>query len=267
MSYSRRFIWPLAALTLAAMLLAPAWSARAARPATAAHATVHVSIQGFAFSPHTLTVAPGTTVVWTNKDSAAHTVTSDSNAWTDSGSIAQGKSFTLTLTKPGAYPYHCAFHSFMTATLVVAAHGASGMSGQGGMSAMGPRGTATLTAYTGYYDGHTLMYIATDTSSKAEAAHDHINYAPALGAARGSASKIYLITNGAFAGRGPVFGTKPGESDYTPLWQEVRVTWKNPAAASALGSDTQINDLAKAGKLTLTMTGVVLNCPIIMGTM
>jgi len=45
------------------------------------------------------------------------------------------------------------------------------------------------------------------------------------------------------------------------------VTGKNPAAASALGSDTPSNALAAASKLTLTMTGVVLNCPIIMGTM
>ncbi len=54
-----------------------------------------------------------------------------------------------------------------------------------------------------------------------------------------------------------------GEKDYTPLWQEVAVTWKDPAKAVALGSDTQITGLAKAGKLTLTMTGTMLNCPII----
>ena len=45
------------------------------------------------------------------------------------------------------------------------------------------------------------------------------------------------------------------------------MTGKNPAVASALGSDTPINVLAIAGKLTLTMTGVVLNGPIIRGTM
>ena len=45
------------------------------------------------------------------------------------------------------------------------------------------------------------------------------------------------------------------------------MTGKNAAAASALGSDTQRNALATAGKLTLTMPGVVLKCPIIRSTM
>ena len=35
-----------------------------------------VAITGFAFSPAALTVKAGTTVTWTNKDSDAHTVTS-----------------------------------------------------------------------------------------------------------------------------------------------------------------------------------------------
>jgi hypothetical protein len=41
------------------------------------------------------------------------------------------------------------------------------------------------------------------------------------------------------------------------------VTWKNPSQAVALGKDSQIKDLAKAGKLTLKMTATVLNCPIV----
>ncbi len=76
---------------------------------------------------------------------------------------------------------------------------------------------------------------------------------------------VLMRVDGPLVRRGPVFGTTPGQSADTPLWHEVRVTWKNAAVARALGSDTQSNALATAGKLTLTMTGAVLNCPIITG--
>src|SRR5579864_3398884 len=56
----------------------------AATPATPG---ASVTIQNFAFSPAVLKVALGATVTWTNKDSVAHTVTSDTNAWTDSGPL------------------------------------------------------------------------------------------------------------------------------------------------------------------------------------
>src|SRR5947209_6340196 len=118
--------------------------------------------------------------------------------------------------------------------------------GNGGMSSMGPMSMTSVTAWTGYYDKHKVLYLSTDTSSKAEAARDHINYAATLAKALPQASEIYLPMNGKFAGMGAVFGAQPGSPDYTPLWQEVQVTWKNPAQAVALGSDDQIKDLAKS---------------------
>ncbi len=80
-----------------------------------------VAIQNFAFSPQTLTVKVGATVTWTNADSSPHTVTSaDSmsvNAKTtglfDSGSLASGKSFSFTFTRPGTYFYECTIHFTM----------------------------------------------------------------------------------------------------------------------------------------------------------
>jgi len=255
----------LAAVGAPLLLIAPALRTRAAVPVTRPHATIQVAIQNFAFSPQTLTVAPGTTVVWTNKDTAPHTVTSDRGAWTDSGTLSTGKTFSLTMTKPGTYAYHCAVHPNMVATLTVSqsATPATGGAGSPGMSMMGPMGTTKMTSFTGYYDDHTVRYLSTDTSNKDEAMRDHINYAPVLAKSLAQTSDIYFVTNAAFAGHGAVFGSQPGAGDYTPLWQEVRVTWKNPAQAVALGSDNQINDLAKKGKVTLKMTGIVLNCPII----
>jgi len=46
-----------------------------------------VSIQGFAFNPATLTIKAGTTVTWTNEDSAPHTITSA--GFFDSGTIGK----------------------------------------------------------------------------------------------------------------------------------------------------------------------------------
>jgi len=160
----------------------------------------------------------------------------------------------------------------MTATIVVAAGagstsgGGSGSRGgtQAGMGAMGPMAKLELPGFTGYYDGNPVRYISTDTSSKAEAARDRINYAPSLAKSLAQTSAIYLITNGKYAARGPVFAAIPGDPGYSPLWQEVQVAWKDPAAATPLGKDDAITALAKAGKLSLKQTGVVLNCPIIM---
>lgn len=75
----------------------------------------------FAFSPDSLTIPVGTTVVWVNRTTASHTVTSDDGKSFDSGSdsIAAGGTFLFKFTKAGTYSYHCSFHSSMIATIVV----------------------------------------------------------------------------------------------------------------------------------------------------
>lgn len=87
-------------------------------PALACAASVLVAIKGMDFHPSTVTVAPGSTVIWTNDDSFAHSTTSDTKLW-DSGLLDPGKSYSHTFDKAGTYPYHCAIHSFMTGAVVV----------------------------------------------------------------------------------------------------------------------------------------------------
>jgi predicted lipoprotein with Yx(FWY)xxD motif len=82
---------------------------------------MQVTIQNFAFSPQTITVTPGTTVIWTNKDSANHTVTSDTDAWPDSGNLATNRTFSHTFANAGTYTYHCALHPSMTGKVIVSA--------------------------------------------------------------------------------------------------------------------------------------------------
>ncbi len=91
-------------------------SAAAARTVRSGHVTVAISM--YAFSPASLTVKAGTRVTWTNHDDTAHTATANQGAF-DTGTIDPDHSRTVTLTRPGTYPYHCVFHAFMTATITV----------------------------------------------------------------------------------------------------------------------------------------------------
>jgi large subunit ribosomal protein L27 len=71
-----------------------------------------------AFSPTTISVPAGTTVVWENVSSVAHTVTSDDQVF-DSGPIATNDTFTFTFTQAGTFSYHCSVHPSMTARVIV----------------------------------------------------------------------------------------------------------------------------------------------------
>lgn len=77
-----------------------------------------VFIQGMAFTPASITITAGTTITWTNKDVAAHTVTSDTNLF-DSGNISGNGTFSYTFATAGTYPYHCKIHASMTANVIV----------------------------------------------------------------------------------------------------------------------------------------------------
>jgi plastocyanin len=77
------------------------------------------------YGPDTLTVVVGknNTVVWTNNDAAAHTVTSTSvptgaTAFS-SGIMSSNAVFWQTLTVPGTYQYICSLHSWMKGTIIV----------------------------------------------------------------------------------------------------------------------------------------------------
>jgi plastocyanin len=75
-----------------------------------------VWIQNMAFNPTSRTVSAGTTVTWTNKDAAAHTVTG--SGW-GSGNISQNATFAHTFATAGSYSYHCTIHPSMTGTITV----------------------------------------------------------------------------------------------------------------------------------------------------
>jgi len=91
---------------------------RTAHAGSQENATNQVKIDNFSFTPAMLTVAPGTTVTWTNSDDVPHTVVSDDKIF-KSKVLDTDEKFSYTFTKPGTYPYFCSVHPKMTAKIVV----------------------------------------------------------------------------------------------------------------------------------------------------
>jgi plastocyanin len=83
--------------------------------------TMVESSEKYAFSPATLTIPKGATVIWTNKSDARHTVTSDDNTFTGSSTLSESQTFQMVFATAGTFTYHCAVHSYMKATIIVTA--------------------------------------------------------------------------------------------------------------------------------------------------
>lgn len=76
------------------------------------------------YLPESITIKAGTTVEWTNDDSAAHTVTGGTpgngpDGSFDSALFASGATFDYTFNNEGTYPYFCLVHPWMTGEVVV----------------------------------------------------------------------------------------------------------------------------------------------------
>ncbi|MEU0877558.1 cupredoxin domain-containing protein [Lentzea sp. NPDC005914] len=86
---------------------------------TAAAAETHqIPIARYAYVPATMTVRVGDVVTWTNQDEAAHDVAGGTFR---SPMLAQGQSWSFTLTQPGTFDYVCSVHPDMQAQIVVLA--------------------------------------------------------------------------------------------------------------------------------------------------
>ena len=80
---------------------------------------------GAGYEPPTVTVSPGSSVIWDNRDNALHTATSGESPTPDgkfdSGLIgANQASKPVTMpTEPGDYKYFCTLHPFLVGTITV----------------------------------------------------------------------------------------------------------------------------------------------------
>lgn len=104
-----------ALLGAAACLAVPgvAWSATR-------HPVHHVVIENIQFTPGSMVVSVGDTVIWTNNDLVPHTVTAKNGSF-DSKTINPGKSWKYRVRKAGTLDYFCRFHPTMKGQLQVLA--------------------------------------------------------------------------------------------------------------------------------------------------
>ncbi len=149
----------------------------------------------------------------------------------------------------------------LTAAVATVAVAASAYAA-GGPMMMGPSHSIKQTSFVGYYDGHKDTYLSTDISSKAEAKAMHINYSASIGRMKGL-PEIYIVQGRAAPEQLAVFGSEPGEADYSPLWAETILTWKAGSKPVVITSDNEVNKLEKTSGLTERPGHVVLNCPIV----
>ncbi|WP_405932106.1 cupredoxin family copper-binding protein [Streptomyces sp. NBC_00827] len=142
-----------AVLALLALLLLP--------PGQASAATYSVTMKGYAFSPASLSVPVGSTVTWTNQDTAPHDVkTTSGPVPIHSPMLDKGESWSFTFSTAGSYGYYCTVHPDMTAGITVRAaapattaaptHEHSQSSGSSGSS-----GTSNSSGMSGSSTGHT----------------------------------------------------------------------------------------------------------------
>ncbi len=102
-------------LVMLAMLLITFSISCQATPPTeeeAAPVSNEIELSGFALVPATITVTVGTTVTWSNLDSAAHTVTSETDLF-DSGNLVRNATFSYSFADRGIFSYFCAIHPYM----------------------------------------------------------------------------------------------------------------------------------------------------------
>ena len=102
------------ALALAGSLAFPA----AVHSTESAGAPVAIEITKFTFAPKEITVAPGTRVVWTNRDESPHTVSSNDKSFASKGLDTEDK-FEHVFAQPGDFTYFCTVHPFMTGVVHV----------------------------------------------------------------------------------------------------------------------------------------------------
>lgn len=91
----------------------------AVAPALALAATKPVDITRAGFSPNKLTIDPGDTVTWTNKDTTPHQVVADQGKFPASLVLQSGQSYSYTFTRSGSYGYRDAFATNKRGTVTV----------------------------------------------------------------------------------------------------------------------------------------------------
>jgi plastocyanin len=77
-----------------------------------------VNIDNFAFVPETITIKPGTTVTFENRDDIPHLVV-DAASKFRSKALDTGDTFSVKFDTPGEFSYFCGIHPHMKGKVIV----------------------------------------------------------------------------------------------------------------------------------------------------
>lgn len=129
-----------------------------------------------------------------------------------------------------------------------------------------------------WYEGRAVHYVTTDVSDAEVAFEKGANYVPRLrellpqsnGANLRQGSpleRVYAFVNTTqptvFPSIPQPVGPDSRDAGYTPLWRMVKVTWQPGHRVVELRSEEEILAAQDRAELSLTLTDVVLNCPVI----
>ena len=99
-------------------LLACLVSLCAISPAAAQEKAAEVHIDNFSFTPAEITISPGTTVTWENRDDIPHNIVATNKAFRSKVMDTEQK-FSFTFGTLGVYEYFCALHPHMKGKVIV----------------------------------------------------------------------------------------------------------------------------------------------------
>lgn len=123
-------------------------------------------------------------------------------------------------------------------------------------------------------DGARVDYVSTDTSDADMARAMGINHVPLLrhaarspGPGQSLVERVYLFVGGeqinVFPSAPRPVGPDNADRSYSPLWRVVRVRWKAGVPPQELRFEEAVLDAEERGQLTLEITDVVINCPVV----
>jgi len=132
----------------------------------------------------------------------------------------------------------------------------------------------TLPLQQAWFEGERVDYVSTDTSDAAMAQAKGINHVPLLRHAikplapgQSLVERVYMFAGNeqlnVFPSVPRPLGPANADRSYSPLWRGVWVRWKRPADVRELRSEEAVLEAEDKGLLTLEMTDIVINCPVL----
>jgi hypothetical protein len=137
--------------------------------------------------------------------------------------------------------------------------------------------TISMPVSLGWYNGERVYYVTTDITDPPMAQAAGVNLAlrmrdaipvyPKPPEQKDVLDRVYKFPNGeqdaVFASIPDPLGPKSSDAQYSPLWILYAVRMAAGGDSTSLTSEEAILSAQDAGKVTVTRTAIVINCPIV----